>query len=133
MKKPNFVRKLYNWTLSWTDKPYAELFLFLLAFSESSWFPIPPGVILIPLVLGNKKKWMRYAIITLIASVLGGIFGYFIGWKLWWNGNFFIPDFSGIGEANQWIIIPKFTGIANFFFNIIPGFTKAVFYTIQKK
>lgn len=133
MKNLNFIRKLYDWVLGWADKPHSEIFLFLLAFSESSWFPIPPGVILIPLVLGNKKKWIRYATITLIASVLGGIFGYFIGWKLWWNGYVAIPYFGSVGEANQWILMPKFTILANFFFNIIPGFTKGVFYVIQKK
>jgi len=133
MKKPSILRKLYNWVLGWADKPHSEIFLFLLAFSESSWFPVPPGVILIPLVLGNRQKWIRYAVITLIASVLGGIFGYFIGWKLWWGGTEYLPDFTRGAGVNQFRMVPGFTAVAHFFFDVIPGFTKELFWVIREK
>jgi len=76
-------RHVYDWTLAWAYKPSAAVALFILSFAESSFFPIPPDVLLMPLVLGNRKKWLRYATICSIASVLGGIMGYCIGMWLW--------------------------------------------------
>ena len=76
-------RRVYDWTLAWAYKPSAAVALFILSFAESSFFPIPPDVLLMPLVLGNRKKWLRYATICSIASVLGGILGYCIGVWLW--------------------------------------------------
>jgi membrane protein YqaA with SNARE-associated domain len=57
--------------------------LFVLSFAESSFFPIPPDVLLGPLALGAPKKWLRFALACSIASVLGGILGYCIGMFLW--------------------------------------------------
>jgi len=72
--------------------------LFCLSFAESSFFPVPPDVLLGPLALGAPKKWLRFATICTIASVFGGIFGYIIGTFLWAGvGNFFhdyVPGFS---------------------------------------
>ena len=59
--------------------PKAPWYLFILSFAESSFFPIPPDVMLIPMALGNPKKWWRLAAITTAASVLGGVAGYLIG------------------------------------------------------
>ncbi len=70
---------LYQWTLSWSESPYADLALLLLAFAESSFFPLPPDVLLMALTLGNPSWGMYYATITTVGSVLGGMFGYLIG------------------------------------------------------
>jgi membrane protein YqaA with SNARE-associated domain len=76
-------RRLYDWTLAWAYRPSAAVALFVLSFAESSFFPVPPDVLLMPLVLGNRRKWLRYALLCSIASVLGGIMGYCIGMWLW--------------------------------------------------
>jgi len=112
----NPLRKLYGWVLSWAEKPSALYALFILAFAESSFFPVPPDVLLIALVLGYRKKWFRMALITTLGSALGGMFGYFIGHWLWWNGG---P--------------PNYSAIANFFFTSIPGFTETLFETMKAK
>ncbi len=77
------LKKLYNKILLISAKPKAEVFLGTIAFTESSFFPIPPDLLLLPMALARPLKWLRLAIITTIFSVLGGIFGYFIGVFLW--------------------------------------------------
>jgi len=74
-----FLKSLYNWVLSWADSRYGAAALFILAFSESSFFPIPPDVLLIALAVSRPKRAFYYALISTIGSVLGGAFGYFIG------------------------------------------------------
>jgi len=74
-----WLRKLYNWELSWADTPYGEPVLFLNAFAESSFFPVPPDALLIALALSKPKRSFRYASVSSIGSVLGGAFGYLIG------------------------------------------------------
>ena len=73
------LRKLYNWTLKKSNHPQAVWFLSAISFIESSIFPIPPDIILIPMVLANKFKAWLYAFMCTISSVLGGILGYIIG------------------------------------------------------
>lgn len=73
------LRRLYDKTLEMASKPYAEWGLAGVSFTESSFFPIPPDILLIPMVLAERLKAWRYAIVCTIASVLGGLFGYFIG------------------------------------------------------
>lgn len=75
------IRRLYDWVLSWAETPYGSWALFLLAFSESSFFPIPPDVLLIALAVAIPSKSFKYALICSFGSVLGGCFGYLIGWK----------------------------------------------------
>lgn len=77
------LRRLYDWTLSWAESPYGAVALFILAFAESSFFPIPPDLLLIALCISIPTKSFRYALITSIGSVLGGLFGYFIGVALY--------------------------------------------------
>ena len=72
-------KKLYNWVLHWAETPYGIPALFFLAFAESSFFPVPPDVLLIALSLSKNRKAFYYALVCLIGSVLGGILGYFIG------------------------------------------------------
>ncbi|OGW25635.1 MAG: cytochrome B [Nitrospirae bacterium GWC2_42_7] len=74
-----YFRKLYDWVLHWAYTPYGVPVLFILAFAESSFFPIPPDVLLIALALSLPKKSFKYAAICTAGSVLGGMFGYFIG------------------------------------------------------
>src|SRR3989338_617693 len=76
------LRKLYDWVLSWAHKKHASKALFGLAFAESSFFPIPPDVLQIALSVSKPKKSFFFALISSIGSVLGGIFGYFIGFFL---------------------------------------------------
>ena len=109
-------RKLYDWVLSWAEKPSAQYALFILAFAESSFFPVPPDILLIPLVLGHQSKWFRLFLVVTVGSILGGAFGYFIGHVLWWNGGY--PDYSSV---------------AHFFFNTIPGFSMDVFESMKVK
>ena len=62
-------RRIYDWTLAWAYRPSAAVALFVLSFAESSFFPVPPDVLLMPLVLGNRRKWFRYDSLCSIASI----------------------------------------------------------------
>jgi membrane protein YqaA with SNARE-associated domain len=73
------LRRLYDWVLSWAHHPHAQIALFALAFAESSFFPIPPDVLLIAIALGLPTRAFRFALITTVGSVLGGLAGYGIG------------------------------------------------------
>lgn len=76
----DYVRRLKEWVESYADKPYAEWALFAIAFMESSFFPIPPDVLLIAMAVITPKKAFRYALVCSVGSVLGGVFGYYIGY-----------------------------------------------------
>lgn len=108
-----YIRKLYDWVLSWADSKYGAVALFILAFAESSFFPIPPDALLIALILGARAKAFQYAANCTVASVAGALLGFAIGHFLWWNQG---------GE---------FSSLAYFFFNNIPGFTETAFYKIK--
>ena len=81
--KPNVLRRLYDWVLSWAETPYGVAALFVLAVAESSFFPIPPDVLLIALGLSIPTKAFRYAAWCTLGSVIGGVLGYTIGFALW--------------------------------------------------
>jgi len=81
-KPPGMIRRLYNWTVSWADHPAGTHALFWLAFAESSFFPIPPDVLLMALCFGKREKALKYALVCMAGSVLGGIAGWAIGWGL---------------------------------------------------
>lgn len=110
-----WLRNLYDWVLKWSNSKYGPLMLGLMAFAEASFFPIPPDVLLIPLVLGLRAKALRLAFICSLGSILGAIFGYVIGSYLWWEG------------------VNQFSWLARLFFDVIPGFTPEIFYSIQTK
>jgi len=82
-QKKNVVRRLYDWVLQWAESPYGAFALFLLAFAESSFFPIPPDVLLIALAISIPTRAMRFAVIATVGSVLGGFVGYGIGVFSW--------------------------------------------------
>ena len=79
----NFVKRLYDWVLSWSESKWGALALFVLAFAESSFFPVPPDVLLIALCIGATAKSFRFATICLVGSVLGALVGYAIGHFAW--------------------------------------------------
>ena len=99
--RKHIVRRLYEWVLHWAHTPYGIWALFVLAFTESSFFPIPPDVLLIALALSIPAKSFRYALICSAGSVLGGLFGYFIGWQLMDLVGFPIIKFYGILEQYE--------------------------------
>ena len=109
----NWLKQMYNWVLKWAETPYGPLALFILAFVESIFFPIPPDVLLIALALGSSTKAFRFALNCTIGSVSGAFVGYAIGHFAW---------ITSSGE---------FTGFANFFFNNIPGFSVGLFNSIK--
>jgi membrane protein YqaA with SNARE-associated domain len=74
---------LYQWVLSWADSRYGVPALFVLAFVESSFFPIPPDVLLIALCMGTPKRSLAFAFWCSLASVLGGVMGYYIGFAFY--------------------------------------------------
>lgn len=73
------IRRLYNWTLSLADSRYALWALAFVAFLESSVFPIPPDILMIPMILARPSRAFLIAGVALSASVLGGLLGYYIG------------------------------------------------------
>jgi len=108
------IKKLYDWVLGLAQKPNGDISLGILSFSEASFFPIPPDVLLIPLCLGNRKKIYFFAFICSCFSIIGAIFGYYIGKLLWWN-------MPGV----------EYSYIANMFFEYVPGITIDGFNRIQ--
>jgi len=79
MAPQRLLRKLYEWTIHWSKTNQAPYALFGIAFIESSFFPIPPDVLLIAMVVADRKKWLRNASICTAGSVCGALLGYFIG------------------------------------------------------
>jgi len=73
------LRRLYDWTLSLADRPAGEWSLFGLAFAESTFFPVPPDVLLTALALGKPRKALRLGLVCTLGSALGGLAGYWIG------------------------------------------------------
>lgn len=81
-KITRMLRGLYDWTMALAAHRLAERWLALVSAAESIIFPIPPDVMLIPMVLARRDRFLRYALICTIASVVGGAIGYFIGFGL---------------------------------------------------
>lgn len=75
-------RRIYDWVLHWADTPHGAIALFLLAMAESSFFPVPPDVLLIAMVMGARTKWAKLAFLCTAGSVVGGLVGYWIGASL---------------------------------------------------
>jgi len=104
--RPGWIRRLYDWVLHWADTPYGPAALFVLAFAESSFFPIPPDPLLIALCLGAPARSLRFAAICTAGSVLGGMVGYGIG-------------------AGAWHLVDQW------FFAYVPGVTPEAFETVR--
>ena len=73
---------LYDRVLAWSRHRHAERYLGAMSFAESSFFPIPVDVMLAPMTLADRSKWLRFATIATVFSVLGGLGGYAIGWGM---------------------------------------------------
>ena len=136
----NIVKRLYDWVLSWGNSRWGGLALFLLALAESSFFPIPPDVLLIALCLGAVAHSFRYATICLGGSIIGAMIGYAIGFFLWQTpageftalanwffANVFTEDsFHNVGDLydqyNFWIVFTAgFTPLPYKLFTITGG------------
>tara|TARA_Y100000590_G_scaffold454877_1_gene602457 strand:+ start:1159 stop:1755 length:597 start_codon:yes stop_codon:yes gene_type:complete len=76
------IKKLYDKCVTWAGYKYAKPILAFEAFIESSFFPIPPDVMIIPMVISKRNEFIRIALIATIFSVLGALFGYYIGYSL---------------------------------------------------
>ncbi len=136
----NIVKRLYDWMLSWGDSRWGGWALFFFAFAESSFFPIPPDVLLIALCLGVVAKSFRYAFICLSGSIIGAMIGYAIGFFLWQNPSgeytalanwffqhvFSVESFQNVGalydKYNFWIVFTAgFTPLPYKIFTISGG------------
>ena len=110
----NFFKNTYDWVLGLSNKKNSNYSISLLSFSESFFFPIPPDVLLIPLCLGNRSKAFYFAFLCSISSIIGAIFGYYIGKILWWN----VPS-------------TEYSSLANIFFEYVPGLSVDSFTKIK--
>ena len=106
--KENVVRRLYRWVLHWADTPYGTPALAAISFAESSFFPIPPDVLQVALSVSRPRRSFYYAAVSALASVAGGIAGWYIGFLFW-------------------------AGLSDFFFSYVPGFSTEVFTNVQIK
>ncbi|MDP3919621.1 MAG: YqaA family protein [Candidatus Omnitrophota bacterium] len=118
------LRRLYDWTLEQAQSKHAERALFLIAFAESSFFPLPPDILLIVMVLADRSKWLRYFLICLVGSVLGGIGGYFIGMSVWevvhsWFFSYVFPE-SAFEKVRQLYVQHDFWAVFAAGFTPIP-------------
>jgi membrane protein YqaA with SNARE-associated domain len=104
--RPGLHRRLYDWVMGWADSPHGTTALAGLSFAESSFFPVPPDVLLIALGVAKPSRAYWYAFVCTVASVLGGVAGYVIGWGFW-------------HLVSEW------------FFTYVPGFSREVFARVQ--
>ena len=104
MKK---IHLIYKWTLNKASHRYASFFLCTISFAESSFFPIPPDIILIPMIIDKKTKAFFYATLCTLSSVLGAVIGYFIG--------FFFYNSLGIIILNYYGLLDKFSTFEKYY------------------
>ena len=112
--------KMYDMALRWSRHPHAERYLATLSFAESSFFPIPPDVMLAPMSMANPKQAWRLALITTLASVLGGVFGYFIGAMFYQQ---LLPLFEQLGWMSHFATIQQWFAKWGVMAVIVAGFT----------
>ncbi|MGE3231305.1 MAG: YqaA family protein [Hyphomicrobium sp.] len=112
------MRRLYDWMMAKASSPHAPHALFWVSFIESSFFPIPPDVMLVPMVLANRLKAWWYATVATVGSVIGGVFGYLIGYfffeqvgrpilELYGKAEGFQTFVDWFNEWGVWILIIK--------------------------
>ena len=119
------IRKLYDWTINKARSPASEKWLGGLAFAESSFFPIPIDLMLIPMMLADRLKSFRLATITTIMSVLGGIAGYAIGALLYEALGKSIIEFYGYQD--QFHSLQDIFATHGVLFLLVAGFTPMPF------
>jgi membrane protein YqaA with SNARE-associated domain len=112
------LRRIYDWCIGAAGKPYAAWLLGAVSFAESSFFPVPPDVMLVPMALARPDRAWFYATVCTITSVAGGILGYLIGALLYDSIGHWLIQFYGHGDAVEtfreayreygaWIILLK--------------------------
>ncbi|MEA2947862.1 MAG: hypothetical protein QOI40_3192 [Alphaproteobacteria bacterium] len=112
------LRRLYDWCIAAAEKPYATWLMGIVSFVESSFFPIPPDVMLIPMSLARPDKAWFYAAVCTLTSVAGGVLGYFIGAFLYDSVGLWVIKLYGLGNKIEayreayaywgtWIILIK--------------------------
>ncbi|MCB1513698.1 MAG: DedA family protein [Hyphomicrobiaceae bacterium] len=122
------LRRFYDWTMGLAENRHAGSALFAVSFIESSFFPIPPDVMLIPMVLAQRAKAWFYAAIATVGSVIGGFFGYAIGFFLFEQVAKPLLSFYGYldkfatfasqyNDYGAWIVL--FAGITPFPYKVI--------------
>jgi membrane protein YqaA with SNARE-associated domain len=92
------LRRIYDWCVTTADKPYALWILGAVAFAESSFFPVPPDIMLAPMSLAQPKRAWLYAAVCTAASVLGGVLGYAIGALLYDSVGHWLINLYGLGD-----------------------------------
>jgi membrane protein YqaA with SNARE-associated domain len=95
------LRRLYDWTLSLAAKPSAPYALAAVSFAESSFFPIPPDVMLVPMMLARPDRAWFYALVCTVASVVGGVVGYMIGLLLYDSIGAWLFQLYGLTEGAE--------------------------------
>jgi membrane protein YqaA with SNARE-associated domain len=112
------LRRLYDWCIAAADKPYATWLLGTVSFVESSFFPVPPDAMLIPMALARPDKAWFYATVCTVTSVAGGVLGYLIGAMLYDSIGLWLMQLYGYGNKveafreayaqwGSWIILIK--------------------------
>jgi membrane protein YqaA with SNARE-associated domain len=118
LEEGDLLRRIYDWTMSLAAGPNANWALAIVAFLESSIFPIPPDAMLVPMVLAQPQRAWRLALIATAASIVGGLAGYLIGYFLYETLGAWIIQLYGLGdkfgefqqtwnEWGVWIILLK--------------------------
>lgn len=122
------LRALYAWTLSLAQSRYALWALAVIAFMESSFFPIPPDVLMIPMIIARPSRAFLIAFVAMVASVLGAMLGYYIGYGLFETVGRPILDFYGKADSfdvfalqyNEWgPLAVLIAGVTPFPFKVI--------------
>ncbi len=93
------LKRLYDWTMEKAAHEHAERWLFIISFMESSFFPIPPHPLLGLMCLAQPKRAIRFGIICTVSSVLGGVFGYAIGYFLYESVGASVLSVLGLSES----------------------------------
>jgi membrane protein YqaA with SNARE-associated domain len=140
---PGLMRRLYFQCMGWISGQYGQWILFLIAFVESSFFPIPPDVFLIAMCVAIPTRSFRYAVICSVGSVLGGALGYGLGFWFMDGIGMSIIDWYGLSERydlvrqyfkeyDVWIVgTAGFTPIPYKLFTITAGFVQSNFFTFM--
>jgi membrane protein YqaA with SNARE-associated domain len=116
--KPGWLRRLYDWCIAAADKPHATWLLGAVSFMESSFFPVPPDVMLIPMAVARPDRAWFFATVCTLTSVAGGVLGYFIGAVLYDSVGHWLIQLYGYGSKVEafreayaywgtWIILIK--------------------------
>ena len=98
-KRPGIMRRMYDWVLHWADTPYGTPALGGISFMESSFFPVPPDPLMMALAVSKRERSLWYATVCTVASVIGGLFGYWIGATFFDAFGEKIIDFYGKQDA----------------------------------